>query len=115
MVPMMARSAKNDSRSNRHANKVVKMNGQSASDRQKEIDENLEYFLKELPQLLPEYNGKYALLRHRKIVAYYDTISDAVSAGNQSYSDQLFSVQQVIQSATDLGYYSYAVPLGATQ
>jgi hypothetical protein len=91
------------------------MDDQPASDRQKEIDQNLEFFLKELPQVIPEYNGKYALLRHQKIVAYYDTILDAVSAGNQSYPDKLFSVQQVTRSGTDLGYYSYAVPLGATQ
>ena len=111
----MARNVRHDARSNRRTIKVVKMNDQPPSDRQKEIDQNLESFMKELPQLLPAHNGKYALLRHRKIVAYYDTVSDAVSVGNQSYPDKLFSVQQVIQSATDLGYYSYAVPLGATQ
>ena len=115
MVAMMARSARNGSHSNRRTIKVVNMNDQPASDRQKEIDENLKYFLKELPQILPAYNGKYALLRHKQIVGYYDTVADAVSAGNQSYSDKLFSVQQVTQSATDLGYYSYAVPLGVAQ
>jgi hypothetical protein len=112
---MMARGARDASRSNRRTNKVVKMNGQPPSDRQKEIDQNHEFFLKELPQIPPEYNGKYALLRHQTIVSYYDTVSDAVSAGNQSYLDKIFSVQQVTQSVTDLGYYSHAVPLGDTQ
>jgi hypothetical protein len=115
MVAMMARGAKDGSRSNRSKTNVVKMNGQPASDRQKEIDQNLDYFLKELPQILADHSGKYALLRHQKIIAYYDTVSDAVSAGNQSYSDKLFSVQQVTQSGTDLGYFSHAMPLGATQ
>jgi hypothetical protein len=115
MVAMMARSVMNGSHPKRGTTKVVKMNDQPASDRQKEIDQNLEFFLKELPQILPAHNGKCALLRRQKIVGYYDTVSDAVSAGNQSYPDKLFSVQQVIQAATDLGYYSHAVPLGAAQ
>src|ERR1700730_11180444 len=110
----MTRSERGGSRSNRRTIKVVKMNGPPASDRQKEIDQNLDYFLKQLPQILADHSGKYALLRHQKIIAYYDTVSDAVSAGNQLYSDRLFSVQQVTQSGTDLGYFSHAMPLGAT-
>jgi hypothetical protein len=113
MVAIMAYRARDDSK--RRTNKVAKMNRQPTVDRQKEIDQNLEFFLRELPKILADHNGKYALLRHQKIIAYYDTVSDAVSAGNQLYSDRLFSVQQVTQSGTDLGYFSYAVPLGATQ
>jgi len=109
----MAYRARDDSK--RRTNKVAKMNRQPTVDRQKEIDQNLEFFLRELPKIIADHNGKYALLRHQKIIAYYDTVSDAVSAGNQLYSDRLFSVQQVTQSGTDLGYFSYAVPLGATQ
>jgi hypothetical protein len=81
-------------------------------DRRAEIDRNLEFFLRELPSLLPAYRGKFALLRHASMVGYYDTVQDAVSAANALYPDQIYSIQQVTDSATDLGYYSHAVRLG---
>jgi hypothetical protein len=84
-----------------------------ADDRQTEIDRNLEFFLKELPNLLPVHGGKYALLRHQQIIAYFDTIADALSAGNSQFEDKLFSVQQVTDAATNLGFYSHAMHLGA--
>lgn len=82
------------------------------TDRQSEIDQNLDYFLSQLPKLLPQYRGKFAVLRHQKIVGYYDTISDAMSAGNSQYPDRIFSVQQVTDVSNDLGFYSHAMPVG---
>jgi hypothetical protein len=83
-----------------------------AIDRRTEIDRNLSYFLRELPDLLKTYRGKFALLRHESIVNYYDTVQDAVNAANALYPDRVYSIQQVTDSATDLGYYSHAVRLG---
>lgn len=85
------------------------------SDRREEIEENLKIFLKELPKLLPTYRGKFALLRHKKIIGFYDTVADAVSAAITLYPDKIFSVQQVTDTAFDAGFYSYAMPLGSTQ
>ncbi len=82
--------------------------------RQSEIDMNLEFFLKELPKLTAQ-RGKFALIRHQQIVNFFQTPMDALTAGNSAYPDKLFSIQQVTDVATDLGYYSYAVPMGATQ
>lgn len=81
-------------------------------DRRVEIDRNLEFFLRELPSLLPAFRGKFALLRHAAIVGYYDTVQDAVSAANALFPDGIYSIQQVTDSATDLGYYSHAMRLG---
>lgn len=44
------------------------------TDIQAEIERNLEHFLKEKPNIPAVYNGKYALIRHQKIVGYYDTV-----------------------------------------
>jgi hypothetical protein len=85
------------------------------TDRQREIEKNLQFFLDELPKLLPTYQGKYALLRHRKIEGFYDTVTDAVQTGNKLFEDKLFSVQEVTDTATDLGYYSHAMHLGHAQ
>jgi len=84
-----------------------------ADDRQTEIDRNLEFFLRELPSLLVDHRGKYALLRHQQIIAYFDTIADALSAGNSQFTDKLFSIQEVTDAATNLGFYSHAMHLGA--
>ncbi len=78
---------------------------------EKEIDANLEYFQKELPKIDSANHGKYTLIRHQEIVGFFDTVTDAVTAGNTSYPDKLFSVQQVTEIATDLGFYSHAMLL----
>lgn len=85
------------------------------ADRQKEIDNNLDYFLSELRSLKEAHAGKFALLRHKSIVGFYDTPMDAVASGNALYEDRLFSVQQVTEVAVDLGFFSHAGVLGTTQ
>ncbi len=82
---------------------------------QDEIDANLEYFRKELPKIDQASHGKFALLRHQMIIGYFDTVNDAVTAGNTSYSDKIFSVQQVTEVAADLGFYSHALLLSESQ
>jgi hypothetical protein len=84
------------------------------ADRRQEIADNLDIFLRELPNLLPTHRDKFALLRHKKIVGYYETVTDAVTAANHEYPDQIYSVQQVTDTAADAGYYSHAVPLGTS-
>ncbi len=80
---------------------------------QQEVDDNFAYFLAELPNILPLHAGKFAVLRSRQIVGYYETIVDAWTAANNQFLDGLFSVQQVGQDAADLGYFSHAMYLGA--
>ena len=84
-------------------------------DRQTAVDENLEAFLQELPNIPAAHAGKIALLRDRKIVGYYDTVADTVGVANKLYSDGLFSIQQVTNIPVDLGYYSHAGDVGAAQ
>jgi hypothetical protein len=83
-------------------------------ERQQEVESNLEFFLREMPNLPLTVQGKFALLRHQAIAGYYDTVMDAVSVANAMYPDRIFSIQQVTNAATDLGYYSHAMPLGTT-
>jgi hypothetical protein len=74
-----------------------------------EIHTNLKHFLEVLPSLVEAHEGQYALLRHGKVVAFFDTAVDAQIAGNQRYDDQLFSIQIVQKAAEELGYFSYAL------
>lgn len=82
--------------------------------RESEIEKNLTFFLSEMPNIAV-HSGKFALIRHQKIVGYFDTPMDAVSAGNTAFNDGLFSIQQVTSANVDLGFYSYALHLGNTQ
>ena len=76
----------------------------------KEIELNFEEFLKELPNLLKTHRGKFALMRDKKIIEFFDTAPDAFQTGQTLYPDGLFSVQEVVNSPVDLGFFSHAVP-----
>jgi hypothetical protein len=82
--------------------------------KQQAVDSNFAFFQAELPKLLTQHRGKFALIRDRKITGFYDTIMDAQTSGTQLYSDGLFSIQQVTDEIGDLGFYSHAMHLGAT-
>jgi preprotein translocase subunit SecD len=84
------------------------------SAKQQEVDRNFEFFKGRLPDLLKSHVGKYALLRHQEVIGFYDTVVDAQLTGMKFYQDGMFSVQQVSNTAVDLGYYSHAVPLAQT-
>jgi hypothetical protein len=75
---------------------------------QTEVDRNFDAFQIELPKLT-RHQGKFALMRHGKIINFYDTLADAVSTGNAIYKDRLFSVQRVTDQPVDLGFLSHAM------
>ncbi len=75
-------------------------------ERQKEVNDNYEFFKKEEPKLKKHYSGKYALLRKKKIIAFYDTVGDADTTGTTFFKDQLFSIQKVNQKPLNLGIFS---------
>lgn len=87
----------------------------TASNREKEVEGNLQAFLAQLPNIPLEQRGKFALLHHGKIVGYYDSPADAAAAGSLKYNDKIFSIQQVTDVAVDLGYYSHGRGLGNAQ
>jgi hypothetical protein len=71
-----------------------------------EVDANFAEFEKNLPLLLREHAGKYALYRRRGVIEFFDTFADACRAGRKLYSDGIFSVQDVTDHKNDLGWYS---------
>jgi len=81
----------------------------SGSDKLAEIDSNLKRFLELLPTLVKAHHDKYVLMRHQEVIGYFGTAIDAQIAGNQQFDDQIFSIQQVKETAEELGRYSYAV------
>lgn len=85
------------------------------SEQQKEVNQNFAFFQRELPKILATHRGKFALIRHKKIEGFYETVVDAVTAGNKLYLDGIFSVQPVTDAAIDLGFYSHAGHVGNAQ
>ncbi len=73
---------------------------------EKEVKDNYEFFKKEEPKLKKYYSGKYALLRKKKIIAFYDTVGDADTTGTTFFKDQLFSIQKVNERPLNLGIRS---------
>jgi hypothetical protein len=85
------------------------------TDKTEEIERNLEFFLDKLPELKKQHAGKYALLRSKSIIGFFDTMNDAQLAGSKLYEDDLFSIQRVDEQPISLGYFSNAVHLASAQ
>ena len=73
-----------------------------------EIDRNLEKFLAMLPSLLAQHAGQYVLMRHGAVVSFFDSARDAQIAGNQKFSDMVFSIQPVEDTVEQLRHFSSA-------
>ncbi|MCY4383685.1 MAG: hypothetical protein OXE44_11115 [Nitrospinae bacterium] len=80
--------------------------------KEREIDDNLEFFLAELPRLKQHHFGKFALLKNKELVAVFDTPGDAQTAGARLFEGGLFSIQKIDDTPVSLGSYSHAVHLG---
>ena len=74
----------------------------------KEIQRNLFAFLPKLPELLPEHEGSFALLRNQQISGIHEKLSDALKAAHNEFSDGLFSIQRVTDKPQELGMFSCA-------
>ncbi len=74
-----------------------------------EVDRNYVAFSRELPVLLKTHRGKFALMHHGAIAAFFDTLADAVRSGTLKFEDRDFSVQEVTDRSVNLGFFSYAL------
>lgn len=76
--------------------------------KQAEVDANYEAFRAKLPELLQSHPGKFAVLRDREVIEFFDTARDAAVFGQRTYPDGVFSVQEIIDRPADFGWYSHA-------
>lgn len=73
-----------------------------------ELRQNFDVFVRALPTLLSEYEGKYVLMRHGQFIDYFDTPRDAYLSGRSQFNDDIFSVQEITGATADFGWYSRA-------
>lgn len=74
-----------------------------------EIDQNFDFFQRSLAALLSEHRGEFALIRNRKIVAFFTSPGEAYRAGLSQFEDEVFSVQEVEDRPVEMGLISLAV------
>lgn len=77
---------------------------------QDEIKRNYESFQQKLSELLASHPGKFVLMRDGEIVEFYDTARDAFVSGQRLFADHRFSVQEIIDTPVNLGFFSHALP-----
>lgn len=73
-----------------------------------EIDANFDAFQRQLAASLAAHRGEYALIRHGRIVDFFEHPGTALIAGRERFADALFSIQEVIDEPIDLGIWSHA-------
>lgn len=74
----------------------------------REVDQNYDYFQRRVATYLANEPGRFALIRHRKVIGFYDDPGQAARAGSARFKDNIFSIQEVTDAPIDLGLYSYA-------
>ena len=74
-----------------------------------EVATNFAAFQRKLPELLETHAGKFAVMRHGEVVDFFDTLTDAARFGTRTYSDDMFSVQEVTERRIELGLFSVAL------
>lgn len=78
----------------------------------REIQRNLFAFLPKLPDLLPDHEGWFAVLRNQKIAGLYAKLSEAIRSADGEFTDGRYSIQRVTDRPVELGMFSGAIDQG---
>jgi hypothetical protein len=78
-----------------------------AARQDREVDRNYDAFVRLLSSLLPEHRDEFALMRDGEIVGFFIKPGDANRAGVETFSDGVFSIQEVTDEPIDLGFWSH--------
>jgi hypothetical protein len=76
--------------------------------KREQIEKNYKAFQAKLPAIMESHRGKFALMRDGEIVDFFDTARDAYIVGQKLYPDG-FSIQEIIETPIDLGFFSHAL------
>lgn len=74
----------------------------------REVDQNYDYFQRRIASYMTDQRGRYALVRHCKVIDFFDDPGEAAREGSKRFADSIFSIQEVTDAPIDLGLYSYA-------
>lgn len=77
-------------------------------ERQTEIDQNYDYFQRNLSRFLRKHRGQFALLHECKVVRWFEHPGDAYRTGLSLFPDEIFSIQEVEDRPAEMGLMSLA-------
>ena len=77
--------------------------------REQEIDQNFDFFQRNLKRYLKDHRGQFALLRSRRIVDFFDGPGEAFREGLARFPDEMFSIQEVEDRPAEMGLMSLAL------
>lgn len=75
--------------------------------REIEIDQNYDFFQRNLARFLKDHSGEYALLKDRAVIDWFERPGDAYRAGLAKFSDEPFSIQEARSEPIELGHLSF--------
>lgn len=73
-----------------------------------EINQNFDFFQRNLADFIHRHRGKYALLRNAGVVDFHETVMAAEIEGHNQFPDGVFSIQEVRDTPVDLGFFTHA-------
>jgi len=74
----------------------------------REVDQNYDFFQRNVGAMLAEHRNQFVLLHHRSIVDFFNDVGEAYLAGRTKFPDDVFSIQEVTDEPVDLGIFSHA-------
>lgn len=77
-----------------------------------EIERNYGAFLGLLANLLPEHNGRYALMHDRVLEGIFNSPGEADREGFAKFGKSQYSIQFVTDEPVDMGFMTNAVHQG---
>lgn len=76
---------------------------------QQAIERNYAWFLGQLSTLLPDQQGRYALIHDQHLIGLFDTPEEAERQGELQFPNAIYSIQPVEDYAIEMGYFAYAL------
>jgi hypothetical protein len=73
-----------------------------------EIEQNFDFFQRNLSGFIERHRGKFALLRNRSVINFHESIRSAEVEGSSQFPDGVFSIQEVSDEPVDLGFFTHA-------
>jgi hypothetical protein len=82
---------------------------------QAEVEANLIAFEADLPSLLAKSKGKYAAYRQCRLVAVFDSFTEADAYCDSQFDDGLFSIQEITAEPLDTRWFKYGSDQGGVR
>ncbi|WP_299321537.1 hypothetical protein [Parasphingopyxis sp.] len=80
----------------------------ASSAQEREVDQNYDFFQRNLSKFIDDHRGEFALLKSCEIIEFFATPGEAYRNAKAKFADGVFSIQEVTDEPIDLGFFSHA-------